>query len=335
VNNIGAAPCLAKVNLATFSDGQTVNSVLNLGSTVPGHGIARAGFAVPLLGDEFVLDAVHNFAYLATYNACGSNVNLVNLWPYNQAMVARIDLGSGDAFAAVPVSDLLNLRVGERDISCMNYDEADGDLLLGTDNDYPGHVYRVHVGDGGARMTELGAIALPFGSLRPIPLSGLTATQPATVENYGESFLRSSFFDSVRGFAYFGTDSVPGQVIKIGVSGGRGLGSPDSPAQTVTVTRLGPSAEFGAFLSLLLVAGTPPAAGTSGNSDRLARDAAVVPFAGTTELAPAAASLNVAGSAVPGDGTGGSRSGENVFAAADPLLGPWADGGARSGGDFA
>jgi len=238
----GFAPYVLKVDTASFPNG--ASSLLDLSSTTPGLGIARAGFATPTLAAAPVVDVADNRIYLGTetYDPSPGQVNN-NIWPYNQSLIAEINPGTGDQFPANPVVGILNLQPGERDLSSVAYDQADGDLIYATDNTYAGMVIRVHVGNGAQPMQEVGSIRLQFGIYTPVPQDG-TSAPDSDASGFGESFLVSGFFDPADNAAFFGTDTYPGQVIKIGVA----PSGPSAPTTPSGLT-LAPGSDSGASAS--------------------------------------------------------------------------------------
>jgi hypothetical protein len=207
-------PQIAKVNLQAFDAAHT--STYSMDSTTPGDGIGRVGYDVPRFDEGLVIDPVHRFAYIGTYN-CDNTYTTKNLstWPYNQSIVVRVNLGSGDGFPAHPLTTL-DLQPGERDLSAAVFDQANGNIYFGTDNTYPAHVYKIHVGDGTGPMTEIGRLDLNMGTLPAdqYPPDGVTH-QASDATLYGEIYLRSAILDSANNSIYFGTDTTPGQVIKV------------------------------------------------------------------------------------------------------------------------
>jgi hypothetical protein len=76
------------------------------------------------------------------------------------------------------------------------------------------HVYRIHVGDGSQPMQEIGALTMNGGNQAPFPDG--TSHPEATPATQGEIFARSACF--YNGNLFVGTDTPPGQFIKIGVT---------------------------------------------------------------------------------------------------------------------
>jgi Tol biopolymer transport system component len=239
----GQDPFILKVNVAAFPNG--ASTVLDLNNTNPGQGIARPGLPVPSFQSPPVIDVADNLIYVSTstYDTSPGQINL-NTWPYNQSLVARISPGTGDQWPANPVLSILNLQPGERDLASVGYDQADGDLIYGTDNTYPASVYRIHVGDGSQPMQEVGSLKLQLGNVSPVPQDGTSAVGNS-VTTYGESFLLTGFFYGPKSAAYFGTDTTPGQVIEIGVSSSDSQSGPAAP----TGLALAPGSDSGASAS--------------------------------------------------------------------------------------
>ena len=213
-NRLQAPQQICKVNLATFRDGGTASATLTMDSTKPGDGIARAGFGYPTVDIGFALDEVHGYAYLGTSNGTSGPDN--DKWPNNQSMVIQVKLGEGDSFPEHPLKTL-DLRVGERGLSAAVMDLAHGDVYFGTDNTYPAHIYLIHVGDGTQPMREVGRLDLNLGSLKPdqLPSDGM-GSPGSKAEEYGEAFIRSAIFDTQQNAIYFGTDTKPAQLVKVG-----------------------------------------------------------------------------------------------------------------------
>jgi len=207
-------PQIAKVNLANFRDGSSSVATYTMDSTKAGDGIARDGFDYPSFDEGLIIDQVHNYGYIGTYNASPGKLDV---WPNNQSRVVRVRLGMGDSFPQHPL-EVLNLRLGERDLAAGVLDSAHGNIYFGTDNTYPAHVYMIHVGDGTTPMKEGGRLDLNTGSLSTWPHDGETVPG-AKAALFGEIYLRSAILDTAHDAIYFGTDSRPGQVIKIGING--------------------------------------------------------------------------------------------------------------------
>ena len=83
---------------------------------------------------------------------------------------------------------------------------------------YPAHVYMIHVGDGTGPMTEVGRLDMNLGTATSYPPDG-TSLPGNPADEYGEIFFRSAIIDTTHNAIYFGTDSRPGQVVKVGING--------------------------------------------------------------------------------------------------------------------
>ena len=85
-----------------------------------------------------------------------------------------------------------------------------------TDHTYPGKIYKVNLGAGATAPIELGPLTL-MGGTNANPADGNNVlNSPPTL--YGEVFLQSAITDPASGYSYFGTDSAPGQVVKVALS---------------------------------------------------------------------------------------------------------------------
>lgn len=129
-------PEICKVNLATFTPGGSSTATYSMGSTVAGDGIAIPGYANPSFDIGLVVDPVHSIAYLGSLDS-NSDSTINNTYPYNQSVVVRVNLGTGDAFPAHPLS-VLKLNVGQRDLTTAQIDLANGNVYFGTDLTFPG-----------------------------------------------------------------------------------------------------------------------------------------------------------------------------------------------------
>jgi len=159
-----------------------------------------------------VIDLVHGYAYLGTYNP--------TVVP---AKVVKLRLGAGNA---APVRlGALTLGAGERELSTGVIDPPGGFAFFGSDHTHPAKIYKVSLGDGDALPTEAGVLQLAPGSLGTgvyPPDGGNISSADAGL--YGELYLQSSVIDLAFGDAYWGTDTVPGQVVKVSLG--------DSPPAT-------------------------------------------------------------------------------------------------------
>lgn len=96
-------------------------------------------------------------------------------------------------------------------------DPVNGFVYFANDNSYPGGVYQFSL-NGTNLPVEIGFLPFPGGPDTPPP-SGMTTNNTTTnldgILPFGEVFLRSAVIDPVRGYAYFGQDSRPNQVVKV------------------------------------------------------------------------------------------------------------------------
>ena len=212
----GGLPALEKVDLANFANGATnVGTYFEFGSKIDALDPHYAGNMPTTYGLNLIFDQIHNLLYLGTYSfdSSAGQVNN-NAWPYNQATIVRIDpTGAGAGFAGSVVS-ILDLQPGERNLAVAGFDRPDGDIIYATDNTYPMHIYRVHVGDGSQPMQEIGSLKMNGGSQAPFPDG--TSHPESTPATQGEIFARSACF--YNGNLFVGTDTPPGQFIKVAVT---------------------------------------------------------------------------------------------------------------------
>jgi hypothetical protein len=200
------------------TDQSLVKIALGAGSNPPQRvGAALLDPSETVVGSA-VFDLIHGYAYLGSYR-----------FP---AKVVKVRLEPGDN--APTRLGALTLAAGERELSTGVIDPLGGFAFFGSDHTHPAKVYKVSLGVGDALPTEAGVLQLAPGSLGTggyPPDGGNIASADAGL--YGEIYLQSSgivFAGPGDGYAYFGTDTVPGQVVKVA------LGDPLPPAAFFTVS---------------------------------------------------------------------------------------------------
>jgi hypothetical protein len=197
---------------ATLSVSGTVYpTVVKIGLTAGSAPPARIGAvqldgATPYSIGSAVLDVGNGYGYFGTYD--------VSLVP---AKVFKVSLGAGAA--APTLIGSVTLSAGppaERELSTAVIDPASGYAFFGTDHTYGAKIFKIRLGAGNALPTEAGLVQLQSGT-QPNPPDGQNVINiPETL--YGEVFLQSSMIDPVSGYAYWGTDSHRGQVVKTAIS---------------------------------------------------------------------------------------------------------------------
>jgi hypothetical protein len=129
----------------------------------------------------------------------------------------KVKLGDGNALPTPVPFGGVSLHTNEVQIISQVADPANGFVYLGDDNTYPGRVYQFSM-NGTNPPVELGYLSLQAGTVTP-PSDGLTTNNVTTNSDgilpFGEVMLRSAVFDPVRGYACFGQDSRPNQVVKV------------------------------------------------------------------------------------------------------------------------
>lgn len=210
------SPKIIKIALTSGTDlPARVGTVLLEPNDPSNHGLGSA-----------VIDTAAGYAYFGTYDA-------VTI----PARVYKVALGGSGPPALV---GSLTLGAGERELSTAVIEPGSGYAYFGTDHTYPGKVYQVRLGAGASLPTETGVLSLQGGTMNPPPDGQNVINKPETL--YGEVFLQSGVFDPVRGFAYFGTDSNHGQVVKVLIPGDTDTPTPTpAPSLTPTPTFGGPS----------------------------------------------------------------------------------------------
>jgi hypothetical protein len=152
------------------------------------------------------IDTLHGYAYYGTYD---SDTNL-------PGKVYKIKLEDG----AVPPTLVgrVNLQPGEGRLAASVIDPLGGYVYFADDNSYPGRVYQIAL-NGTNPPVEIGYLQLQGGTSTTNPPDGVTTNNTTTnadgILPFGEVFFRSGVFDPMRGYAYFGQDSRPNQVVKV------------------------------------------------------------------------------------------------------------------------
>ena len=163
--------------------------------------------AVPVPLWTSSIDPVHGYAYYATDNGT-TNI---------PETLFKVRLGEGDALPEPVPFGGVSLRTNEVQIISHVADPANGFVYLGDDNTYPARIYQFAM-NGTNPPVELGALELQPGSGTPPPDGTTTnnvTTNADSILPFGEVMLRSGVFDPVRGYAYFGQDSRPNQIVKV------------------------------------------------------------------------------------------------------------------------
>jgi len=144
------------------------------------------------------------YAYYGTYD---SDTNI-------PGKVFRVKLENGDV--APTLVGHVDLHAGEGRLAASVIDPMNGFVYFANDNSYPAGVYQLSL-NGTNVPVEISFLPFPGGAFTPPP-NGITTNNTTTnvdgVLPFGEVFIRSAVFDPVRGYAYFGQDSRPNQVVK-------------------------------------------------------------------------------------------------------------------------
>ena len=151
------------------------------------------------------LDSLHGYAYYGTYGS----TNLAS-------RIYKLKLGNGDAAPTLVGS--IDLHEGQARLSLSVIDPTNGFVYFANDNTYPGGVHQFSL-NGTNLPVEIGYLPFQGGPNTNTPPDGVstfnTTTNSDGVLPYGEIYFRSAVFDPVRGYAYFGQDSKPDQVVKV------------------------------------------------------------------------------------------------------------------------
>ena len=195
---------------------------------------------VPAFIDGGSIDTVHGYAYYGTYDSD----------PAVSAKVYKVKLEDG--VVAPSLVGNIALHSGEGRLAASVIDPLNGYVYFADDNSYPGHIYQLSL-NGPNLPTEIAVLPLQPGTSSSTPPNGTTAQNVSTDANlpYGEVFFRSAVFDPVRGYAYFGQDSRPNQVVKVQVA--------MRPQQLLNIaTRARVQADPNALIGGFIVTGSAP-----------------------------------------------------------------------------
>jgi hypothetical protein len=192
-NGTGAGANALFVKVAFGPETGLDQNPVRIGATTPDAGdIVNIGTAG--------IDAGNGLAYFGTYGAASTGSD----------RIIKIALGAtGQAPARL---GHLQLTVGEILLSTGVIDGASGFAWLGNDLCYPANIFKVNL----ATFSETSNLTLQGGDTVPPPNGVNDFDTPET--KYGEVFLQSSVIDPNRGYAFFGTDSSAGQVVKVALS---------------------------------------------------------------------------------------------------------------------
>ena len=185
---------------------QVVKIKLTPGTNAP---VRIGAVSLDTVGDNVdggSIDTLHGYAYYGTYD---SDTNL-------PGKVYKLKLGDGDVAPTLVGS--INLHPGEGRLAASVIDPLGGYVYFADDNSYPGRIYQFSL-NGTNLPVEIGYLQLQEGTSNTTPPNGVTTNNTTAnadgILPFGEVFFRSAVFDPVRGFAYFGQDSRPNQVVKV------------------------------------------------------------------------------------------------------------------------
>jgi hypothetical protein len=199
------------IYFATGTTNSTNAEIVKLKMTPGTNAPVRvAALAIDTQGQGFgfgSLDPIHGYAYYGTYGSA----NLAS-------KIYKVKLGAGDT--APTLVGTIDLPEGQARLSLSVIDPVNGFVYFANDNTYPGGVHQFSL-NGTNLPVEISY--LPFqGGLSNNPPQGVSTFNVTTngdgVLPYGEIYFRSAVFDPVRGYAYFGQDSKPNQIVKFKVA---------------------------------------------------------------------------------------------------------------------
>ena len=224
--------------------GSNISRVVKVKMTPGANPPVRVGAVdldtVPSFVDGGSIDTVHGYVYYGTYDSD----------PTVRAKVYKVKLEEGDMPPTLVGNTLL--QSGEGRLAASVIDPLNGYVYFADDNSYPGHIYQLSL-NGPNLPTEIAVLPLQPGTSSSTPPNGTTIQNVSNDSNlpYGEVFFRSAVFDPVRGYAYFGQDSRPNQVVKVQVA--------TRPQQLLNIaTRARVQADPDALIGGFIVTGSAP-----------------------------------------------------------------------------
>lgn len=157
------------------------------------------------------IDLEHGYGYFCALHYPPSGRPGIDIM--SPGHVVKMRLGDADA----PPTVVHTLDTTESHYTSALVDAAKGYLYLGNDLTYPSSdVVCVAMGAGDAPMQKLGTLKLKVG---PKPWADPTRVAVGASPDLGEVHIQSGVADLDHGFAYFGTDTWPGQIIKVRLLG--------------------------------------------------------------------------------------------------------------------
>jgi hypothetical protein len=194
VYNTPTIPQILKIKLTPGANAPIRIGIASLGAT-----------PVPLWTSS--IDTLHGYVYY------GSDNGTTNV----PETVFKVKLGGGDSLPVPVPFGGVTMRTNEVQLISQVIDPLNGYVYFGDDNTYPGRIYQFSL-NGTNAPVELGYLQLQGGTNNSPPPNGVTSLNAAddgTNLPFGEVMFRSGVFDPVRGYAYFGQDCRPNQVVKV------------------------------------------------------------------------------------------------------------------------
>ncbi len=223
-----------------FNTNQIAKIALNGAGTPTEVGVITttdpATTAYGFLPDIDATGATH-YAYLGTYVPhVLADVVKINLTSFTEVSNATLNSGTGGCNGPTAMEQMLSAGLG---------DSTSGYTVYGTDGVFPMKVFKIKNNAGNLAPTEnAGAPLSLLGGTSVPPCDGNAGVADASPDGgltypYGEVFAQGSVIDNGAGYAYFGTDSGPGQIIKVAFSQKAAIkGTKVVLAQAVTVNDL-------------------------------------------------------------------------------------------------
>lgn len=157
---------------------------------------------------SMALDTIQGYGYIGTYEASSVICGVEN--DTTPGKIMKIALGGNTTASPVYIGEI---AVPEMHFTNIVTDPVSGFMMVGNDLTYPAsNVIKVAMGMGSALPTEVGSIQLYVG---PSTLNVDTCPAPTGSPLNGEIFIQSGLIDPTQGYTYWGTDTWPGQVVKV------------------------------------------------------------------------------------------------------------------------
>jgi hypothetical protein len=151
------------------------------------------------------LDPATGYAYLGTYDPCGKCDSTT------PGKIVKVRLNAGNAAP----TRIGSITVPPKYLTSGAIDPNTHAIYIGNDETFPAsNALQVDPGQGDALPTLVNTIQLVPGTT---PYTFATRPIYANATMAGEIYIQSGVIDPIAGYIYYGTDTLPGQIIKIAI----------------------------------------------------------------------------------------------------------------------